>query len=119
DRVPPARRDAGAGEYGDRPRILAGAALAAPPGPGRDRGGRDPRCGHGRARARSGDDRPPALHLAPRQRRHGRAPAPGESGLIAPSAITSRALLPFAGYAAVLLQKQVISATEVLAALVE
>ena len=38
---------------------------------------------------------------------------------IAPSAITSRALLPFAGYAAVLLQKQVISATEVLAALVE
>ena len=38
---------------------------------------------------------------------------------IAPFAITSRALLPFAGYAATLLQKQVISATEVLAALVE
>jgi len=38
---------------------------------------------------------------------------------IAPFAITSRALLPFAGYAAALLQKQVISATEVLAALVE
>ena len=38
---------------------------------------------------------------------------------IAPSAIISRALLPFAGYAAVLLQKQVISATEVLAALSE
>ena len=38
---------------------------------------------------------------------------------IAPFAITSRALLPFYGYAAALLQKQVISATEVLAALVE
>jgi len=38
---------------------------------------------------------------------------------IAPFAITSRALLPFSGYAAALLQKQVISATEVLAALVE
>jgi type IV pilus assembly protein PilB len=38
---------------------------------------------------------------------------------IAPFAITSRALLPFAAYAAALLQKQVISATEVLAALVE
>jgi len=38
---------------------------------------------------------------------------------IAPFAITSRALLPFASYAATLLQKQVISATEVLAALVE
>ena len=38
---------------------------------------------------------------------------------IVPFAITSRALLPFAGYAAALLQKQVISATEVLAALVE
>jgi type IV pilus assembly protein PilB len=38
---------------------------------------------------------------------------------IAPFAITSRALLPFPAYAATLLQKQVISAAEVLAALVE
>ncbi|HYV65544.1 MAG TPA: hypothetical protein VE964_04830, partial [Myxococcales bacterium] len=38
---------------------------------------------------------------------------------IEPGALASRALLPFAGYAAALLQKQVISATEVLAALVE
>ena len=38
---------------------------------------------------------------------------------IEPFALTSRALLPFHTYAAALLQKQVISATEVLAALVE
>jgi len=38
---------------------------------------------------------------------------------IEPGAIASRSLLPFAGYAAALLQKQVISAAEVLAALVE
>ena len=38
---------------------------------------------------------------------------------IEPFALTSRALLPFHAYAAALLQKQIISATEVLAALVE
>ena len=38
---------------------------------------------------------------------------------VEPFALTSRALLPFSAYAAVLLQKQIISATEVLAALVE
>jgi type II secretory ATPase GspE/PulE/Tfp pilus assembly ATPase PilB-like protein len=38
---------------------------------------------------------------------------------IEPFALTSRALLPFHGYASALLQNQTISATEVLAALVE
>src|SRR5207245_694082 len=36
---------------------------------------------------------------------------------VEPFALTSRALLPFSTYAAALLQKQIISATEVLAAL--